>query len=49
MKLRYSVLAVSAALALGSNLARADEAAAKLWIDKEIERASCRERGSSPV
>ena len=37
MKLRYSLLAVSAALALGSNVAWSDEAAAKRWVDSEFQ------------
>ena len=37
MKLRYSILAVSAALALGSNVAWSDEAAAKRWVDTEFQ------------
>ena len=37
MKLRYSILAVAAALALGSNVAWSDEAAAKRWVDNEFQ------------
>ena len=37
MKLRYSILAISAALALGSNVAWSDEAAAKRWVDTEFQ------------
>ncbi len=37
MKMRYTVLALAAAAAVGSHSARAGEAEAKRWIDSEFQ------------
>ncbi|MDP2742429.1 MAG: carbohydrate ABC transporter substrate-binding protein, partial [Hydrogenophaga sp.] len=37
MKLRHTALALAALLAMGSQVAWADEAAAKRWIDSEFQ------------